>query len=598
MGLLTQFTLLLWKNFTLRKRQKVRLVVEVVWPLFLFIILVWVRATNKPDHKGQCHYPNKAMPSAGVLPWLQGMMCNIDNPCLSSPTPGETPGQVNNFNNSVIAGVLIELQTLVVDRSVLSRVQMLSDDVEQWSSVLSLSDPGNGPPVILETVLRDNETFSTHLRDELSVPPEVIESIMTAQINPMMGIPRPDSLSSILCEGTDLDDYVQFSSQAEKEAFQNVSCSLSPQQLINTQQVLLQNLDARKVLSEMSVLDPEALEKTTSNAAAVIEAMSALQRSEALKRAQSLNFREDMTGSVNMLFCGKQSDFNSTKARSSSFNRQMNDTANDESGSTKNSSDAFCQSLVDTLESAPGLRYIWNVFKPLLQGKVLYTPDTPAARLIVQEANSTFNALAMLKELADMWDELGPRVWDFFQNSTQVNTLRTLLANPVFAAALNQRLNGTGWTAELLANFLYNGPPEDRPAGMPPTDWRDVYRGVTEILKLLSNFLGCLDLNKFEVVTDESILVNKALDLLDNDTYWAGIVFENLPANSSRPPAYVKYKIRMDIDDVERTSQAKDRLWSPGARDNPFNDLRYIWGGFAYLQDMMDHGIILSLIHI
>lgn len=34
------------------------------------------------------------------------------------------------------------------------------------------------------------------------------------------------------------------------------------------------------------------------------------------------------------------------------------------------------------------------------------------------------------------------------------------------------------------------------------------------------------------------------------------------------------------------------RLWFPGARDNSFNDLRYIWGGFAYLQDMMDHGII------
>lgn len=34
------------------------------------------------------------------------------------------------------------------------------------------------------------------------------------------------------------------------------------------------------------------------------------------------------------------------------------------------------------------------------------------------------------------------------------------------------------------------------------------------------------------------------------------------------------------------------RSWSPGARDNAFNDLRYIWGGFAYLQDMMDHAVI------
>lgn len=49
--------------------------------------------------------------------------------------------------------------------------------------------------------------------------------------------------------------------------------------------------------------------------------------------------------------------------------------------------DAFCQTLVDTLEGTPGLRYVWSAFKPLLQGKVLYTPDTPAARLMVKEAS-------------------------------------------------------------------------------------------------------------------------------------------------------------------------------------------------------------------
>lgn len=35
---------------------QVRLVVELLWPLFLFFILVGVRATNKPIHKGQCKY--------------------------------------------------------------------------------------------------------------------------------------------------------------------------------------------------------------------------------------------------------------------------------------------------------------------------------------------------------------------------------------------------------------------------------------------------------------------------------------------------------------------------------------------------------------
>uniref|UniRef100_A0A8C9WMX5 Uncharacterized protein n=1 Tax=Scleropages formosus TaxID=113540 RepID=A0A8C9WMX5_SCLFO len=80
---------------------QVRLLIELIWPLFLFFILVWVRSTNPPIYQGQCHYPNKAMPSAGVLPWLQGMMCNMENPCVNHPTPGETPGQVNNFNSSL-----------------------------------------------------------------------------------------------------------------------------------------------------------------------------------------------------------------------------------------------------------------------------------------------------------------------------------------------------------------------------------------------------------------------------------------------------------------------------------------------------------------
>ncbi|XP_031707233.1 phospholipid-transporting ATPase ABCA1 isoform X1 [Anarrhichthys ocellatus] len=593
MGLLTQFTLLLWKNFTLRKRQKVRLVVEVVWPLFLFIILVWVRSTNDPIYKGQCHYPNKAMPSAGVLPWLQGMMCNIDNPCLKYPTPGEMPGQVNNFNNSIVARMLIELQTLLVNRSILSKAQLLADDLDQWDSALSQANPGDAQPVILRSILRDNETFSTHLKENLSLPPTVVQSLMNAEIklNPMMGTPRPGNLKSILCEGTDLDEYIQFSSRAEKEAFQNVSCSRDPQQLINAQQVLLQNLDAGKVLSEVpSALDLNVTDtvtligKTIRDALPVIEEMARLQNSMIFKAAGSLDFQKDMIGSINMLLCGKQ------PAISLRSPRRMDNKANVSIPS--NSSDAFCQTLVNTLEGTPGLRYIWSTFKQLLQGKVLYTPDTPAVRLMVKEANSTFNALAMLKEIADSWDELGPRVWDFFQNGRQVNALRAFLANPVFAAALNQRLNSTGWTGELLANFLYNGPPEDRPPGMPPYDWRNAYNTTSKIWKLLSDFLGCLELDKFEAAPTESHLVSRALELLNNDTLWAAIVFENLQPNSSHPPPYVKYKIRMDIEMAERTNKVKEGSWSPGARDNSFNDLRYIWGGFAYLQDMMDHGII------
>lgn len=34
------------------------------------------------------------------------------------------------------------------------------------------------------------------------------------------------------------------------------------------------------------------------------------------------------------------------------------------------------------------------------------------------------------------------------------------------------------------------------------------------------------------------------------------------------------------------------RYWDPGPRADPFEDLRYIWGGFSYLQDVIEQGII------
>lgn len=36
------------------------------------------------------------------------------------------------------------------------------------------------------------------------------------------------------------------------------------------------------------------------------------------------------------------------------------------------------------------------------------------------------------------------------------------------------------------------------------------------------------------------------------------------------------------------------RYWDPGPRADPVEDLRYIWGGFAYLQDMIEQGVTRS----
>ncbi|NWT46351.1 ABCA1 protein, partial [Chroicocephalus maculipennis] len=97
----TQLRLLLWKNFTYRRRQRIQLAIEILWPLFLFFILISVRQSHPPFQQHECHFPNKALPSAGTLPWLQGIICNMNNPCFRHPTAGEAPGVVGNFEGSM-----------------------------------------------------------------------------------------------------------------------------------------------------------------------------------------------------------------------------------------------------------------------------------------------------------------------------------------------------------------------------------------------------------------------------------------------------------------------------------------------------------------
>lgn len=68
----------------------------------------------------------------------------------------------------------------------------------------------------------------------------------------------------------------------------------------------------------------------------------------------------------------------------------------------------------------------------------------------------------------------------------------------------------------------------------------------------------CVNLNKLEPVSSEETMVNQSLVLLEDRRFWAGIVFPDVDANASTLPPQLQYKIRMDIDNVERTNKIKD----------------------------------------
>nr|KAF6400153.1 ATP binding cassette subfamily A member 7 [Rousettus aegyptiacus] len=113
MAFWTQLMLLLWKNLLYRRRQPVQLLVELLWPLFLFFILVAVRHSHPPVERHECHFPNKPLPSAGTVSWLQGLICNVNNTCFPQQTPAEEPGVLSNFNNSLVSRLLADARAIL-----------------------------------------------------------------------------------------------------------------------------------------------------------------------------------------------------------------------------------------------------------------------------------------------------------------------------------------------------------------------------------------------------------------------------------------------------------------------------------------------------
>lgn len=105
------------------------------------------------------------------------------------------------------------------------------------------------------------------------------------------------------------------------------------------------------------------------------------------------------------------------------------------------------------MEASPISRMIWRALKPLLMGKILYTPHSPATQKIIHEVtvlnnnnkkkqvhgtwndllipilvhsqvNKTFQELGILRDLGGMWEEARPKVWNFMENSEEMDLMR------------------------------------------------------------------------------------------------------------------------------------------------------------------------------
>ncbi|XP_075994204.1 retinal-specific phospholipid-transporting ATPase ABCA4a [Genypterus blacodes] len=618
MGAGTQLQLLLWKNWTVRKRQRVRFFMEIMWPVMLFMGLVWLRRVNPLYRQHECHFPNKAMPSAGVLPWIQGIFCNANNPCFQYPTRGESPGLVSNYNNSILARFYSDAQELLLSDPELLQFGRLWRELTAMNNLMdtlrSKPEQISGRGVKVETILKDDETLTSFLLRDVPLSEFVVNQLVNALIRPeqfAFGVPELH-LKDIACSSTLLERFLIFPSRQGSYAVRTAMCALTPQRLQIIENKFYANIDFFKLLRLLPlVLDNHSegidIHLWVRVVSAASEKLAELfQRNSSRELLQvvtplfqnTLSFRELMTA-ASSLVCGYSEGAFSRVAsfnwyEDNNYKAFLGINSNRAQGryTYDNSSNGFCNDVMRELESNPVSRIVWNSVKPMLMGKILYAPDSPAVRLIIQNANTTFEELERLRSMGKAWEEVAPQIWAFFQEGVQVNMIRDTIRNPSVMDFIDRSLDEAPFSSKHILNFLHNGAVEDRPADTPDFDWRDIFNLTDRVVQMLNQYGDCVILDKFVAMPNEDAVTHRALDLLEDSKFWAGLVFVDMYPWTAKVPHHVKFKIRMDIDAVERTNKVKDRYWDPGPRADPMDDLRYVWGGFAYLQDIIEHGVI------
>ncbi|XP_075981913.1 lipid droplet defective isoform X2 [Anticarsia gemmatalis] len=237
----------------------------------------------------------------------------------------------------------------------------------------------------------------------------------------------------------------------------------------------------------------------------------------------------------------------------------------------------FCRSLYLDIISVGGGKIVWSFVKPLIMGKILYTPPNPTVQRIMEKANATFSTMIKMTNLVHSFAASFSSVEKLSSHRAGIEVLRSVMTNPQFSSIRAMIIGADDAPAQ---EFNVDGVFDE---------FGDL-QSVGSLLSKASDLLHCINLDRFKATPNEDELTHQAAKLSIVNEFSAGVVFLN-SEEQDQGLTNVEYKIRMDIDNAPTTKRLKDFLWIPGPESSFIENMRY-FRGFVQIQDIVDKAII------
>ncbi|XP_046491171.1 uncharacterized protein ldd isoform X1 [Neodiprion pinetum] len=245
----------------------------------------------------------------------------------------------------------------------------------------------------------------------------------------------------------------------------------------------------------------------------------------------------------------------------------------------------FCRDTYKEISRIGAGKIVWSYVKPLLRGRILYTPQTKIIDSVMKEVNSTFFYIENFGILIDSFAKSMSALANLTELGDDLTDLNQILASDLMKIAVKS-LSGPSLATD-LANF-----------DLGKLAWRmKNSHKLVEIVQMLNRLMDCVLTDRVIGFASEKELEEEAGRLMKTNDFLAGVVFmDESPVRIKRSyveelPENITYKIRMDVDSVPSTSRLKNQFWTPGPDSSFIENLRYL-RGFIQLQDSIDRALI------
>ncbi|XP_058985855.1 ATP-binding cassette sub-family A member 13-like [Musca domestica] len=225
----------------------------------------------------------------------------------------------------------------------------------------------------------------------------------------------------------------------------------------------------------------------------------------------------------------------------------------------------YCKKLYLDVTSSNYGKITWDVVKPIIQGKILFAPNTEDTNSIMAMSNSTFEEFNRLKMLSVSFQQILTKLKQPGSFQEAFDSLLALAKSPFVRKLIGDEFDLD--EVENVVNRIRTDPV------------------VYDVINTVKNLLECLSVDRFVAFDTEDELRRHAFDLNQRRLFYAAIYFNQTETEN------VSYKLHMDTQNTQPTIENRNRFWFPGPAGSMLLDLKY-HRGFVQIKHSIDMAII------